>query len=80
MMVETVDKAQGCERPLICYSTVRTNDRGALGFVKDFRRLNVSITRAMRGCIVFGDASTLNMGDVDNCWKHFLSLPSNVNF
>ena len=25
MMVETVDKAQGCERPLVIYSTVRTN-------------------------------------------------------
>ena len=71
MMVETVDKAQGSEKKMIIYVTVRTNERNALGFVKDYRRLNVSITRAMRGCIVFVDAITLNMGDVDNCWKHF---------
>ena len=71
MMIDSIEKAHGCEIPLVLYSTVRTNSRSALGFVKDFRRLNVSITRAQKGCIIFGDVSTLFHGDVDDWWRHY---------
>ena len=70
-MIDSIEKAQGCEMPLVLYSTVRTNSRSALGFVKDFRRLNVSITRAQKGCIIFGDVSSLFHGDIDDCWRPF---------
>merc|ERR1719262_995070 len=57
--VDTVDGFQGSEREVIVYSCVRSNERGALGFLSDYRRLNVAITRARKGLVVLGNIATL---------------------
>jgi very-short-patch-repair endonuclease len=54
----TVDSFQGDERDLILFSTTLTNNStsSAINFVrKDFRRLNVAISRAKAVAHIFGD-------------------------
>ena len=50
---------------MVVFSAVRCNDRGAIGFVADPRRLNVAITRPRRGLVVVGSPSTLRQGGRD---------------
>ena len=51
--VETINGFQGKEADLVFVSTVRIGTK--LGFMSDPRRVNVLLTRARRGLIVFGD-------------------------
>ena len=57
--VNTVDGFQGQERDVILISLVRSNDEGQIGFLKDFRRMNVAMTRARMKLIILGDKSTM---------------------
>ena len=63
--VSTVDAAQGSEADVVLLSCVRANAEGRRGFLGDFRRLNVAITRARSLLLCFGHAATLGGGDDD---------------
>lgn len=61
--VKSVDGYQGRERDVIIFSAVRSNRRANLGFLTDWRRLNVALTRARQALLVIGDVDTLTEGD-----------------
>ena len=59
LKISSVDGFQGGERKFIILSNVRSNKDNNIGFLEDYRRLNVSITRAINGMIVIGNAICL---------------------
>jgi len=59
MEIDTVDGFQGREKEAVLVSLVRSNERGEIGFLGDYRRMNVAWTRARRALIVIGDAATI---------------------
>lgn len=58
--INTVDGFQGREKELVILSLVRSNSRNDIGFLRDLRRLNVSLTRAKRKLILLGDSETIS--------------------
>lgn len=57
--INTVDGFQGQERDIMYISMVRSNDTGEIGFLNDFRRMNVALTRARKKMVIIGDSATL---------------------
>ena len=71
LKISSVDGFQGREKDFIIISNVRSNPKNIIGFLKDFRRLNVSITRAKYGMIIIGNAECLYKGS--NIWAKLIS-------
>jgi ATP-dependent RNA/DNA helicase IGHMBP2 len=59
MAINTVDGFQGRERDVVYLSLVRSNERQEIGFLSDYRRMNVAITRAKKYLVVIGDSATI---------------------
>ena len=58
--ISTIDKYQGRDKECIIMSLVRSSPAGGLGdLLKDWRRVNVAVTRAKHKLIIIGDGSTL---------------------
>lgn len=69
MRISTIDSFQGQEKERIIVSLVRSNDEGEIGFLKDYRRMNVAITRAKEQLLVIGDSATIG---ADKFYQAFL--------
>lgn len=72
--IASVDSFQGSERDYIVLSCTRSNELSDIGFLSQWRRLNVAITRARRGLIIVGNIDTIQN---DETWK---SLIEYINF
>jgi superfamily I DNA and/or RNA helicase len=59
LSVGTVDSFQGDENDVIIFDITRDNLKGAIGFMKDARRLNVAVSRARKKLIVVGNRKSL---------------------
>lgn len=70
MRISTIDSFQGQEKEIIFLSLVRSNDDCEIGFLKDYRRMNVAITRAKEQLVVIGDSATIG---ADPFYQSFLN-------
>lgn len=57
--VKTIDGFQGQEKDLVYISLVRSNNKSEIGFLSDYRRMNVALTRARKQLVVIGDSATI---------------------
>jgi ATP-dependent RNA/DNA helicase IGHMBP2 len=75
LSVNTIDGFQGQERDVIYISLVRSNDKHEIGFLQDYRRMNVAMTRARMVLVVIGDSATIGHNKfyqefLDYCAEH----------
>jgi predicted DNA helicase len=57
--INTIDGFQGQERDVVYISLVRSNPKNEIGFLSDYRRMNVAMTRARMLLVVIGDSATI---------------------
>ena len=63
--MHTADKYQGRDKEVVILSCVRSNEQNSVGeLLKDWRRVNVAITRARSKLIVLGSQNTLGESQV----------------
>jgi len=70
LTVQTIDGFQGQERDVVYISLVRSNNKGEIGFLKDYRRMNVAMTRARKLLVVVGDSVTVGQ---DSFYRAFMA-------
>ena len=75
LIVNTIDGFQGQESDVVYISLVRSNPKGNIGFLKDYRRMNVAMTRARKQLIVVGDSATVGQ---DSFYSNFLDYVDNM--
>ncbi|MGV3630833.1 MAG: AAA domain-containing protein [Bacteroidota bacterium] len=76
LRISTIDSFQGQEMERIIISLVRSNSEAIIGFLNDYRRMNVAITRAKEQLIVIGDSSTIG---TDPFYNSFLSYVEGID-
>ena len=76
--VATVDSFQGRECDVILYSTVRSNLQRNIGFQRDFRRINVTLSRARNRLIIVGDDFMMQNAAVEMAENPFAKVLQHI--
>ena len=72
IQVQTIDMYQGDENKYVIVSLVRSNTRGAIGFLKEMNRRCVAQSRAKCGMYFVGNLNTLAQSN-GTCWYKFIT-------
>ncbi len=72
IQVQTIDMYQGDENQYVLISLVRSNNRGAIGFLKEMNRRCVAQSRAKCGMYFVGNLTTLAESK-GSCWHKFIT-------
>ena len=63
--IDSADRFQGRDKECVILSMVRSNENGIVGdLLKDWRRVNVALTRARSKLVVFGSRQTLGNNEL----------------
>lgn len=73
--ISTIDSFQGQEADVVILSLVRSNSEGKIGFLSDYRRMNVALTRARTKLVVIGDSATLAN---DEFYQQFIAYAEEI--
>ncbi|KAI9675804.1 MAG: hypothetical protein M1829_003229 [Trizodia sp. TS-e1964] len=76
LKVATIDNFQGEEAKVVIISTVRSNQRGSVGFLKTQNRINVACSRARDGFYIIGNAALMAK---TNMWSTIVNLLKSKN-
>ncbi|MFK7808950.1 MAG: AAA domain-containing protein [Saprospiraceae bacterium] len=74
--INTIDAFQGQERDVIYITLVRSNEKSEIGFLSDYRRMNVAMTRARKQLVIIGDSATVGN---DKFYGEFITYTEEVN-
>lgn len=77
--IATVDSFQGRECDIVVYSTVRSNDQQKIGFLRDYRRVNVALSRARDLLVIVGDVSMMKNATIDSNSNPFSAVIRHMN-
>ena len=73
--INTIDGFQGQERDVVYISLVRSNSKSEIGFLKDYRRMNVAMTRAKKLLVIVGDSGTIGSHEF---YQNFLNYVEKI--
>lgn len=76
--IATVDSFQGRECDVVVYSTVRSNQNSTIGFLKDYRRINVALSRARDLLIIVGDDFMMENATMGSNLNPFASVLNHI--
>eukprot|EP01084_Bolivina_argentea_P045223 83239_1 len=60
----STNKIEGSSKPMVIYMCCRSNNCGNIGFLNDYKRVNVALSRAEYGQIIIGDINTLQYNPI----------------
>ena len=76
--IATVDAFQGRECDVVIYSTVRSNKERRIGFLRDYRRVNVALSRARQQLVIVGDDHMMESASVMGSANPFTAVLGHI--